>query len=381
MTEVAENRSTSAKTDSKKPTWLKLLAVVALVIGVLAGIYWAYAYITHGRFQQETNNAYIQADSVPIAPKVTGYVREVFVDENQLVKAGQSLVRIDATDYQATVDGLRSEVAAAEARVVAARAAIGEQRGQVEQARAQVDAAQVAVAYAKGSAARYASLSEIGAETRERYDNARYDVDRAKAERVVRQKALSSAAKRYPALKGQLAVANAQLNAVKTQLSQAIKTQEDTVIKAVLGGIIGSKTVRTGQFVQPGQRLMTIVPSTDLYIIANFKETQLALMREGQSVDIRVDAFDGVSIKGEVESLAPATGAEFSLVKPENATGNFTKIVQRVPIRIKIFAGPTARKLLRAGLSVTVSVNTKDAHDELDQLEEESRKLATKRGQ
>lgn len=379
MTDISD---ISAKAGIKRkalPRWLRRALIAALVISVLALAWWAFMYFTHGRYQQSTNNAYVQADSAPVAPKVSGYVREVLVAENEHVVPGQPLVRIDASDYEATVDRLRAEGAAAVARITAAEAALGEQRGQIEQAQAQLAAARVAVTYAKGSAARYAALSEIGAETRERYDNARYDVDRASAETVVRQAAAQSVAERTPTLKGQLAIAIAQHDAAKAQLAQAIKTQSDTVIRATIGGIVGSKSVRIGQFVQPGQRLMTVVPSTELYVVANFKETQLSLMRVGQPVTITIDALDGAEIRGEVQSLAPATGAEFSLIKPENATGNFTKIVQRVPVRIRIFAGPGAQGFLRAGLSATVSVDTSGARWELAGLQEESRKLATQR--
>lgn len=370
MSPLAEGRR------SGLPHRLRLALIVALVLGVLALAWWGYGYVTHGRYQESTNNAYIHADSAPVAAKVSGYVREILVADNQLVVPGQPLVRIDSSDYDATVGRLRAEVAAADAQISAATATIREQDGQIDQVRAQLKAARVAVSYASGSAARYAALSREGAETRERYDNARYDLDRAKAEADVRQSALAAAADRTPTLRAQLAIAIAQRDAVRAQLAQANNTLSDTVIRASTRGVVGSKTVRVGQFVQPGQRLMTIVPSTDLYISANFKETQLALMRPGQPAKISIDALDGIELQGVVQSVSPATGAEFSLIKPENATGNFTKIVQRVPVRIRIVAGPKAWRYLRAGLSVTVSIDTRSGREELDKLEEESRKLA-----
>ena len=377
MTDQTDDTSQESPPAKSTRPRLRIALLIAVCLGLIAAVYWGYGYITVGRFQEETNNAYVQADSVPVAPKVTGYVREVLVSDNEFVEIGQPLARIDASDYQSTVDAFRAQLAAANAQIVAARAAVDEQSSSVAQARAQVRAATVGVEYAKGSARRYAVLSEAGAETVERYDNSRYDVDRAKAERNVRQKALASAQGRFPALRGQIGVALAQRDVIAAQLAQAVETQEDTIIRATVAGTVGSKTVRVGQFVQPGQRLMTIVPSRELYIIANFKETQLARIRVGQPVSIEIDSLSGATLSGEVESLAPATGAEFSLIKPENATGNFTKIVQRIPVRIRIFAGPTAEKFLRAGLSATVSVNTKGTDEDLENLEDESRKMAT----
>lgn len=375
--QTTDTPQTSAPATPTRPK-LGIALLAAVCLGLIAAVFWGYTYVTFGQFQEETNNAYVGADSVPVAPKVTGYVREVLVNDNASVERGQPLARIDASDYQADVDALRAQLAAANAKLVAARAAVSEQSGMVAQARAQVQAASVAVEYARGSAARYAVLSEAGAETVERYDNARYDVDRANAERTVRQKALLSAEGRFPALRGQIGVARAQRDVVAAQLAQAVDTQEDTIIRATVAGTVGSKTVRVGQFVQPGQRLMTIVPSRELYIVANFKETQLARIRVGQPVTIEIDSLSGATFSGEVQSLAPATGAEFSLIKPENATGNFTKIVQRVPIKIRIFAGPTAEKYLKAGMSATVSVNTIGAAEDLESLEDESRNMANR---
>jgi len=381
MTDIQDASPDSEDKAGGLSSRLKLALFVFAAACLLALVWWAYSYFTHGRYQESTNNAYIQADFVPIAPKVTGYVREIMVEDNQRVTKGQPLARIDASDYEAAVDRSRADVAAAGAQISAARAALGEQNSQIKQAQAQLAAAHVALKYSKGTVARYSALSDIGAETREAYDNAKYDLDRIKAEITVRKTAIQVVSERTPTLKGQLAIAMAQRDAAQAQLTQAADTLDNTLIRSDTAGIVGSKTARVGQFVQPGQRLMTIVPSNDLYVIANFKETQLALMREGQPVEITIDALDGASIKGEVQSLAPATGAEFSLIKPENATGNFTKIVQRLPVRIRILAGPTAHKFLRAGLSVTASVDTKNGRDDLADIEQESRELAAKRGQ
>ncbi len=173
-------------------------------------------------------------------------------------------------------------------------------------------------------------------------------------------------------LTSQVAQGRAQGQAARAQLAAASVDVGATQLTAPIGGRIGDKTVTIGQFVQAGTRLMSIVPLDRLYITANFKETQLALMRPGQPVAIEIDALDGVRVKGRVESLAPGTGAQFSLLPPQNATGNFTKITQRVPVRVSIEATPAARRLLVPGLSVSVTVDTRGARGELERLREQA---------
>jgi membrane fusion protein (multidrug efflux system) len=189
--------------------------------------------------------------------------------------------------------------------------------------------------------------------------------------------ALLSAQRRTGTLEAQVEQAQSQARASQAQLEAANVNLGSTVLSAPVAGRVASKSVQQGQLVQPGARLMSVVPVDKLYIEANFKETQLALMRVGQPVTVEVDALDGVELHGRVESVSPGTGAEFSILPPQNATGNFTKIVQRVPVRISLDAGPSARRLLVPGMSVEVTVDTRSAREERERIEQEEAARAT----
>ncbi|MEN2749172.1 HlyD family secretion protein [Sphingomonas sp. T9W2] len=350
----------------------KVILLLLLVVALVAGIWWYIGYQNHGRYMQETNDATVQADMVTIAPRVSGYVAEVLVAENQDVSAGQPLVRIDPRDARAQAAQAEAQIAVAGAQADTARAQIAEQYAAIDQARAQLAAARSKAAYDAAEVARYRPLAASGAETRQTLAQlevtARQSADNVRAAEA----AVAAQQRRVGSLDAQVAQGRAQGQAARAQLAAASVDVGATQLTAPIGGRIGDRTVTIGQYVQAGTRLMSIVPLDRLYITANFKETQLALMRPGQPVEIHVDALDDVPIKGRVESLAPGTGAQFSLLPPQNATGNFTKITQRVPVRVSIEATPAARRLLVPGLSVTVTVDTKSAKDEIEQLREQA---------
>ncbi|KQM91496.1 multidrug ABC transporter permease [Sphingomonas sp. Leaf22] len=350
----------------------KLILIVVLIVALVAGIWWYIGYQDHGKYLQDTNDATVQADMVTIAPRVSGYVAEVLVAENQDVRAGQPLVRIDPRDARAQAAQAEAQIAVAGAQADTARAQINEQYAAIEQARAQLAAARSKAAYDAAEVARYRPLAASGAETRQQLAQlevtARQSADNVRAA----QAAVAAQQRRVGSLDAQVAQGRAQGQAARAQLAAASVDVGATQLTAPIGGRIGDKTVTIGQYVQAGTRMMSIVPLDRLYITANFKETQLALMRPGQPVEIHVDALDDVVVKGRVESLAPGTGAQFSLLPPQNATGNFTKITQRVPVRVSIEATPAARRLLIPGLSVTVTVDTRSARDEMKQLREQA---------
>jgi membrane fusion protein (multidrug efflux system) len=353
----------------KPRTKLVLLAVVAIVVVVVA--IWFVRYETRGKFYEGTNDAYVRADMVTVSPKVAGYVEEVFVRDNQDVKAGQPLVRIDPRDYRASTAQAQAQIDVAAASADSVRATIREQEAAVAQARAQLISARADATFAAGEVARYEPLAASGAETREKVTTLRNQATQTAAQVAAAQAALSSAERRIGSLRAQITQAQAQGEAARAQLSSARVNLGSTLIRASVDGRIGDKTVRVGQYVQTATPMMSLVPLQALYVSANFKETQVGLMRPGQPATIEVDALPGVELRGHVESVSPGTGAEFSLLPPQNATGNFTKIVQRVPVRIAIDAGPDARRVLVPGLSVTATVDTISAKGALARIEDQ----------
>ena len=351
------------------------LILLAIAIGLLVfGGIWFMNYQTRGKYLEETNDATIQADMVTVAPRVAGYVAAVLVNENQDVRAGQPLVRIDPRNARAQAAQAEAQIALAAAQTDAARAQVAEQQATIEQARAQLASAQAKAAFDAQEVARYRPLAASGAETREQL--ARLEATARQSAEAVRAQAaaLSTQQRRVGSIASQIRQGEAQGRAARAQLASAEVDVGATTLTAAIGGRVGDKTVTLGQFVQAGTRLMSIVPLDKLYVTANFKETQLALMRPGQPVEIRVDALDGMVLKGRVESLAPGTGAQFSLLPPQNATGNFTKITQRVPVRVSIAATPAARRLLVPGLSVTVTVDTISGKDDIKRVREQQEK-------
>lgn len=352
-----------------------LIGLILIVIGV--GV-WFARYKTYGQYFQETDDAQIQADAVAIAPKVSGYVKEVLVQDNQDVEAGTPLVRIDARDYDAKVAQAQAQIAQANAAMENAKASISEQKAAIEQAQAQLASARAKAAHDTAEVARYTPLVASGAERKDQLDQLRLAA-RQSAEQVRQQQAaLVLQQRRVATMEAQVRQAEAQGQGAKAQLDAADVDRGATLVTAPMKGRVGDKTVQTGQFVQAGTRLMTVVPLNKLYVTANFKETQIGLMYPGQPATIQVDALDGTKIAGHVESVSPGTGAQFSLLPPQNATGNFTKIVQRVPVRIAIEAPASARKLLVPGLSVTVTVDTRSAKGDLEKIEDDQEAIEAK---
>ncbi|WP_369916335.1 HlyD family secretion protein [Xanthomonas sp. NCPPB 3005] len=353
-----------------KVKWTLLLIGLAVAIGLIV---WLIYYLTTGRYLQETNNAYLQADAVAVAPRVNGYVTGVFVGDNQTVKAGQPLLQIDERTYRATQQQAQAVVAVRQADIAAAEAGLQAQRATLLQARTQVTAAAASLRFAQGEAKRFAPLAASGADTHEHYESIVHDRDRAQAQYDAAKAQVVAAESQVQGASAQLDQARAGLQQAQADADQAQVAMDDTRLTARIDGRIGDKTVQVGQFVAAGTRLMSVVPVDALYLSANFKETQVGLMRPGQPARIEVDALSGVALDGVVESIAPGTGSQFALLPPENATGNFTKVVQRVPVRIRLKAGAEARKVLVPGMSATVTVDTRAAKDAKDRVEQEGK--------
>jgi len=341
----------------------KRVLLLLLPILLVAGLYGGWNWWRTWRFQQSTDDAYVQSDVSLISPKIEGYIKEVRVQDNERVGAGQILFVIDDRDFAAKVAQTEATVATAEATVASFDTRHDFQLAMINQAAAAVEAAQAEVTRAELDQKRYVKLLAGDVATRQRFETAEADARKAAAA-LVRTQAAAEAEKR------QLAVIDAQKREAEARLLQARATLQlakndldDTVIRAPVAGIAGNRAGQTGQYVKAGTQLLSLVPLPKVYVTANFKETQLTLMRPGQPAEVSVDAYPDRVIQGTVESFAPGSGAEFSLLPPDNATGNFTKIVQRVPVRIALPADGPLAALLRPGLSVTVTVDTRAAGD------------------
>ncbi|MVT67833.1 HlyD family efflux transporter periplasmic adaptor subunit [Bradyrhizobium pachyrhizi] len=335
---------------------LRRLLLAGAALAVLAGGAWyGWDYWTVGRFQVSTDDAYVKADNTTIAPKVSGYLSAVLVGDNEHVRAGQMLARIDNRDFRVALDQAKADVAAAEAAIASKHAQLDVQQSVIEAARATLAVDTATQTFAEQENKRYTDLAGTGfgsvqnaQQAQSRYASAQAAVARDTAN-------LASALRQVELLKADIAQAVAAQARATALQHQAELNLGYTTISAPIDGVVGNRTLRTGQFVQAGTQLMSLVPATGAYVIANYKETQLTNVRKGQPVEIAVDMFPGQVVRGHVDSLAPASGQEFALLPPDNATGNFTKVVQRIPVKIALDA--TAVEL-RPGMSVIPTIAT-----------------------
>jgi membrane fusion protein (multidrug efflux system) len=331
---------------------------LALSLGVAGATDLGYDYLTTGRYLEATDDAYVKADSTIIAPKVSGYIAEVLVGDNEPVKAGQLLARIDDRDFRAALNQANADVAAAEAAVRNLDAQLALQQPIIEQGTADIAAAEANLKFAQEEQARYDDLMKSGSGTIQRAQQ----TDAALREKIAQlqhgKSALLAAQRKVDVLTTDRAKAVAQLDHARAVAQQAALNLSYTQITAPVEGTVGARSLRVGQFVQAGTQLMAVVPLDAVYVVANFKETQLTHVRNGQPVEIQIDSFHSTRLKGHVDSLSPASGLEFALLPPDNATGNFTKIVQRVPVKI-VLDDQSLNGLLRPGMSAEPTVNTK----------------------
>ena len=338
----------------------RLLMVGASLAAMAGGGDYGWDYWTVGRFNISTDDAYVQADSVTIAPKVSGYLGEVLVGDNEPVKAGQVLTRIDDRDYRVSLDQAKADVLAALAAIESKKAALDTQQAVIEAARATVTVSQASQVFAEQENKRYADLASTGYGS---VQNAQQAASRIAASRATVQRdnaALNSATKQVGQLKAELAQAEAALARARALEHQAELNLSYTTVRAPTDGVVGNRTLRVGQYVNAGTQLMSVVPTAAVYVVANYKETQLTDVRKGQRVTVEVDMFPGRTFTGRVDSLAPASGQTFALLPPDNATGNFTKVVQRIPVRISLDPSSAATGDLRPGMSVEPVIDTKE---------------------
>jgi membrane fusion protein (multidrug efflux system) len=339
------------------------LLVGASLIVFAGAAYFGWQYWTVGRFEVSTDDAYVQADNVTIAPRVSGYIDAMLVGDNEMVKTGQVLARIDDRDFKVALDQARADVTAAEAAVASKQASLDMQQSIIDGAQATVDVDQANQTFAEQDDRRYASLADTGYGTLQNAQQAASRIAAARATVARDAASLVTATKQVDLLKADLAQAKATLAHDQAVQRQAEVNLSYTTITAPASGVVGNRTLRVGQYVQAGAQLVAIVPTSAVYVIANFKETQLTDVRPGQPAEIGVDMFPGVVAHGRVDSLAPASGQEFALLPPDNATGNFTKIVQRIPVKITLDPGSPLADQLRPGMSVYPTIETRIGSD------------------
>jgi membrane fusion protein (multidrug efflux system) len=335
-----------------------LAAAGAIALFVVASFYGDYYWKT-GRFLVSTDDAYVQAHSVLISPRISGYISEVPVDDNQSVKAGEVLARIDPRDYQTALDQAHANVAAAQASINTLNQQIAQQKLVVQQDREQVVSDQAALVFSQQNFRRYTQLAKTGYGTVQRAQQAQADITERQAAVQHDTTVVAAAEKQVDVFEGQLAQAKAALAQQQAMEHQAELNLSYTTITAPLNGTIGVRTLRVGEYVQAGTQLMAIVPLQAVYVVANYKETQLTDVQPGQVVTIDIDTFPRTTVHGHVDSLAPASGQEFALLPPDNATGNFTKIVQRIPVKIDIDKNDPLLGRLRPGMSVEPTIDTR----------------------
>ncbi|MGG5823791.1 HlyD family secretion protein [Falsiroseomonas sp. HW251] len=337
------------------------LLLIALAAAAVGGTWWW----TTARFLMSTDNATIAGDIAVLSSRIEGDVAEILVTDNQRVQAGQPLIRLEQQDWQARLAQAEANVAESEAAIATFGEQIAQQRAQVTAAEAQVASAEAERQRAATDAARAQELVRGNYASRQSVDQAVADLRKAEAAVAANQAQLAVQRQALPVLEANRRQAEARRLSAIASRDLAKNALDYTVIRAPFEGIVGNRAAQLGQHVRAGQQLIAVAPPPERqWVLANFKETQLTRMRVGQPVIVTVDALPGLELRGRVESLAPATGSLFSLLPPENATGNFTKIVQRVPVRVAIAPEDTERlALLRPGLSVEAEVDTRENPD------------------
>lgn len=307
---------------------------------------------------QSTDDAYVQADLITVSPQISGTVDKVHVEDNQLVKTGQLLATIDDREFTVAVQGAKAQVANAQAGIKSFEAQLVRQKSTIDQAAAALKADNASLALAKTNQARYRNLASDGSGTIQAQEQAEAQLNIQLANSERNRAVLLGAQQQVAILQADVDKAKAALLQAEAAESAADLKISYTRITAPSNGTVGHKSVRAGAFVTNGKPLLEIVPLDNVYITANYRETQLAHVRQGQKVEVTIDALPGEKLKGTVDSIGPASGVSYSAIAPHNATGNFTKIVQRLPVRIRILPDQAASSKLRVGMSVTTTIHT-----------------------
>jgi membrane fusion protein (multidrug efflux system) len=357
---VIDRTLTSGPVKSRLQLGRKHLALGCLALAVtLGGIEYGRYWWTAGRFIESTDDAYAGGNVTPVAPHVAGFVAQILVTDNQYVRAGQLLIRLDARDFQAASDHAQAIADQRKAALAGLEAKYVLQQSMIRQAEADLNAKAAHAMWTGEDAVRYRDLAATTFGTRQNAERATSANEEAQSATKGAEASLAAARQQLSVLVADIAEARAAVAQAKADLETARLNLGYTEIRSPIEGYVGNRAAQAGAYVASGAYLLSVIPAQGLWVDANFKEDQLAHMRAGQPATVVADVLPGKTFQGHVESLAPGTGAVFSVIPPENATGNFTKIVQRVPVRIALDEGAATLGKLRPGLSTTVSVDTR----------------------
>lgn len=333
----------------------RMLIFVSLLALVAAGFFVNWLLV--GRFHETTDNAYVQAEITRISSQLGARISEVLVEDNQHVEKGALLVRLEANDFQLALDHAKDALATREAELLQARSKLNQQSSLIDASKADVTASQATLGRTQMDLNRAQTLRKPGYVSEERVTTLAAD-SRVASSKVTKAEAdLQAQRLQVDTLKAEVLRLEAQVNSAKTDITQAELNLSRTEIHAPVSGMVGQRTVRVGQIVQPSTFLMALVPEDSIWVQANFKETQIGRMQPGLKAELKFDSFPDTPVQGTVQSLFAASGAQFSLLPPDNATGNFTKVVQRIPVKLTLDADNPLQGKIRPGMSVEVSVD------------------------
>jgi membrane fusion protein, multidrug efflux system len=342
-----------------------VLTGIGALLALAAASYGTY-YVLVGRFYVSTDDAYVRANATTLGARVSGHVAAILPGDNTVVHTGDVIFRIDDGDYRIAVDAARTRIATQQATIDRIGRQVTALESAVAQTKAQLASAQAGLKRADLDYDRQESLSNKGFASRATFEQSEAGRDQGQAAVKAAQAAYDAAIDNVEVSKAQQAEARAQLAELQTTLAKAERDFDFTSVRAPVDGTFSNRMINTGDFVVMGQRLANVVPLDDVFIDANYKETQLKRIRPGQPVTISVDAYGNRKFAGTVESISPAAGSVFTLLPPDNATGNFTKIVQRLPVRVRVPRDVARQNLLRAGMSVYTTVDTREGAGDAD---------------
>jgi membrane fusion protein, multidrug efflux system len=358
VADVALDDGTRIGATLKRPLpWRRLLLGAAGALALLAMVALGLRWYTVGRFIESTDDAFVGGDITVLAPKVAGFIAQVAVTDNQSVRAGELLVRLDDRDFKAALARAEAAVAAQRAQLANLAATQRLQRAVIAEARASISAADAEVLRTRDDQARFARLAQRGAASVQSSQKADSDFAQAQALGLKARASLDAAQRQSEVIDTQRQQTDAQLAQALAERNLAQLNLQYTELRAPVDGVVANRSARVGAYAAVGTQLLSVVPAQGLWVDANFKESQLAHMRPGQRVHIKADVLPDIDFEGQVVSLSPATGAQFSVLPAENATGNFTRIVQRVPVRVALLGDASHLGLLRPGLSVRADVD------------------------